>query len=254
MHEPSKDSRVQRLIEREPLWLVRLEASPIAILLHTADGLLLVANASAVRLLGYDGAEELVGRHVAEIIAEEDREQTLQRFVHQVVGAHVDDSRRCRVLRRDGTVITVDLSSSVFDDEGEPVALTTYIQDVTERVRVEEALRHSEQLYRTLAELSPDSIIQIDAAGTIVMANPQAARLCGFERVDEILGTTIFDYTPTEEWARAREDLRRSVATGLVEYVTFDVLTHDGRHIPTETNAALVPDTGGDDGRVSPQA
>ena len=60
--------------------------------------------------------------------------------------------------------------------------------EVEERRRVERALRHSENQYRTMAETSPDAIVVTDLDGIITNCNMRALELHGFERRTDLLG------------------------------------------------------------------
>lgn len=57
----------------------------------------------------------------------------------------------------------------------------------------EEALRESEERYRSIIENIPDVFYRTNGAGTIVMASPSAARLLGFESLEEVLGMQAKD-------------------------------------------------------------
>ncbi len=82
-----------------------------------------------------------------------------------------------RLLRKDGAVRWVRNTPVLHHDaHGRFVAYDGLIQDITERKRAEEALRDSEELYRTLAETSPDMIYVVDREGCVRYVNSVAAR------------------------------------------------------------------------------
>jgi PAS domain S-box-containing protein len=76
----------------------------------------------------------------------------------------------------------------------DPVSQTTMyrttITDISGRVRVEEALRESEEGQRTLFESAPDPIVVVDAAGRMERVNRQAEVLFGYQR-SELIGQTV---------------------------------------------------------------
>ncbi len=57
----------------------------------------------------------------------------------------------------------------------------------TKRRQSKEALSESEELYRSMIELSPDSIFNIDTKGMITLCNTAATRLLGYSK-DELIG------------------------------------------------------------------
>ena len=69
--------------------------------------------------------------------------------------------------------------------------------DITERKRAEEALRQSEQRYRTLAESTRDIIYIVDREGTLLYANQTASAYTGLNTTD-IVGKRQADLFPPE--------------------------------------------------------
>jgi len=69
----------------------------------------------------------------------------------------------------------------VTERSGDPICIMITAVDVTEKRRMEEALRESEERYRTLAESAPDIIFLIDVEGNILYMNSAGGRLLGVE-------------------------------------------------------------------------
>src|SRR5208337_4294033 len=65
-----------------------------------------------------------------------------------------------------------------------------FLTDVTERKRVEEALRDSEAKLQAIVNTAVDAIITIDVQGTVLSFNPSAERVFGFA-ADEVLGRNV---------------------------------------------------------------
>jgi PAS domain S-box-containing protein len=86
-------------------------------------------------------------------------------------------------------------------------ALRVYI---AERTRAEEALRESEEMLRSVLESAHDFIMKVGLDGTIEFLN----RVYPPVRLSDIVGTTIFDFTPADERAKVRALLDRVVASG----------------------------------------
>jgi diguanylate cyclase (GGDEF)-like protein/PAS domain S-box-containing protein len=90
-----------------------------------------------------------------------------------------------RARRESGAVLYARISVSRVDGEGGETVWT--IEDVTERVRVEEALRVGEGRFRRIVEQAADALILHDRQGIIVDANRSACEALGYER-EELLG------------------------------------------------------------------
>ena len=83
-------------------------------------------------------------------------------------------------------------------------------QDVTERTRVTEELRRSEEQHRSLIERAPFGICRISAQGRFLLVNPALARMLGFASVSELLALDVA--TQVYETPEAREALISSLA------------------------------------------
>jgi two-component system, cell cycle sensor histidine kinase and response regulator CckA len=76
-------------------------------------------------------------------------------------------------------------------------------RELMERKRAQEALRLSEERFRTLVETASDWIWEVDAAGRYTYASPQVKQLLGFDP-EEIMGKEPADFMPPEEALRVR--------------------------------------------------
>ena len=86
--------------------------------------------------------------------------------------------------------------------------------DVSEQVRVEEALAHERTLLHTLAESLPDYIYAKDTESRFLLVNTAGARMIGAVAPAEVLGKTVFDFYPEELASRYMADERRVWETG----------------------------------------
>lgn len=94
-----------------------------------------------------------------------------------------------RWLRKDGTVIWVESQNvPIRDEKGLLSAIEGIARDVTERKQMEEALRESEERFRSIFNESPIGIEYYDAAGNLIDINPAALRIFGVLDRDKLAG------------------------------------------------------------------
>jgi PAS domain S-box-containing protein len=87
----------------------------------------------------------------------------------------------------------------VSDAEGKPTGVRGVVRDITERVHAEQAMRESEERYRSLVEQSADGIILIDPeTKRILEANPSYQRLLGYS-TSELVELTLTEITTAAE-------------------------------------------------------
>jgi PAS domain S-box-containing protein len=119
------------------------------------------------------------------------------------------------------------------------------IRRALERRADREALRASEEMYRTMAETVPDVVVMTDLEGRITYASRRAAALYGSESAQELLGRSAFEFIAPEDHERAMANLRKTLEEGAVRDVEYALLTQDGTRIPAELSAATIRDASG---------
>ena len=168
-----------------------------AVVEQSAEGIYLVdaetrrvfeTNPSLQKMLGYT-AGELRGMELYDLIAHppEDVEHNLRRTLRE--GNRFFGERRYR--RKDGSVVDVEVGVSVISYGGKEV-VCVIVRDTTERKRVQEALKRSEERFHSLVENAGDAFFIHDLDGRFVDANQWAYDSLGYTR-EELLGLSVDD-------------------------------------------------------------
>lgn len=101
------------------------------------------------------------------------------------------------VRRKDGTLLEGLFFGEVIRSQGETYYLTAML-DQTDRIRLEQSLRQSEQQYRQLFESMLELHCRIDRRGIITLVSPSVTRLLGYP-AEELVGSNIRRYAAHPE-------------------------------------------------------
>jgi PAS domain S-box-containing protein len=86
----------------------------------------------------------------------------------------------------------------IIDAQGKVIRIAVFSRDITERIRVEEAIQRERNLLRTLIDNLPDAIYVKNIACRKTIANPADVHNMGFQSETEVLGKDDFDVFPKE--------------------------------------------------------
>jgi PAS domain S-box-containing protein len=193
-----------------------------AIINTTVDGIIVIDsqgliehfNPGAERLFGY-AESEVIGRNVDLLMPSpyhEEHDSYLSRYLTTGKAAIIGTGREVRGRRKDGTVFPLHLSVGEMHVDGER-KFTGVVHDLTDRVRIEEQLRQSEERWRAIIDSAIDGIIVIDARGGIEAFNPAATRLFGYSE-DEVAGRNVHMLMPSPYHEEHDAYLMRYLTTG----------------------------------------
>ncbi|MBI5406506.1 MAG: PAS domain S-box protein [Nitrospirae bacterium] len=225
-----------------------VENVPHGIQENDTDGIITFSNPAHSRMHGYKEGE-LVGKPIWEMLASEEKQEELRRYLEMLVREQPPPTPYITQDRtKDGRVIDIQVDWDYQrDKEGKVTGFISVITDITERKRVEEALRESHQLIeKTFASLN-DAIFIIDADTVkIINCNPAALEIFGYSR-QEMLGRTIaflhIDETTRDEF---RKNLYSSVEEkGFLSQFEFRMRRKNGTVFPTEHSVIPLDNTDG---------
>ncbi len=164
---------------------------------HAADAFLVVddegrfidVNRRACDSLGY-AREELLAMSISDIQVQVDFEKLKEMWKRMVPGVPLTLEGAHR--RKDGTTFPVEVRVGLIELGGGQCKFAL-ARDVTERKRIEHALRESEEWYRDFYEEAPIAYFSIGIDSRIRQANKRAAELLGCP-MPELLGRSVFDF------------------------------------------------------------
>jgi PAS domain S-box-containing protein len=224
-----------------------LEASPDAMVVVSANGEIVLLNAQAEKQFAYR-RDELLGQDVKRIIPEgfaerliADRTRTTAEALAQQIGSGIELNGR----RKDGSEFPIEIMLSPLEST-EGILVTAAIRDITERKRVEDALRQSEERFRLMASGVKDyANVMLDPEGFIVSWNEGAERLKGY-RAEEIIGQHFSRFYAAEDIRKGMPamELKQAIENGRFEGEGWRIRKDGSRFLANVVVTALRDEKG----------
>jgi PAS domain S-box-containing protein len=207
-----------------------------AIVSEKLDGTITSWNQSAERMFGYK-VQEAIGQNITLIVPWERRseeEDILRRLARGERVEHFETVRK----RKDGTHLDVSLTiSPIRDGAGRVIGASNVARDVSERKRIEGALRESEERFRAIVETTPECVKLVTADGTLLHMNSPGLQMVGARSAGEVVGKNVYDLIAPEDRERFK-GFNESICHGEQGSLQFDIIGLEGKRRHMETHAA----------------
>src|SRR3989339_572863 len=120
------------------------------------------------------------------------------------------------------------------------VAMRKLEKEITERTRIQEQMRESEEPYRTLVETTDTGYHILDRDGRVLDANREYIRLAGYNHLDEIRGRNVLEWTVPHELEKNGNAIQQCLSEGFIRGLEIDYLSPQGKVTTVEINATVV--------------
>ncbi|AAM03995.1 TPA: PAS domain S-box protein [Methanosarcina acetivorans] len=218
-----------------------VETASEGIWLIDSDERTVFVNRKMSEMLGYS-IEEILGQSPRKFMSSEFRAKADDKLHKHLQG--INQVIDYMFIRKDGSELWCIVSSSpFFDDCGKYAGSLGMITDITERKRVEEALRLSNLYNRSLIEAGLDPLVTIGRDGKIMDVNVATEHITGYSR-NELIGTDFSEYFIDPE--KARTVYRRVFTDGEVRDYPLEIQHKDGHITPVLYNSSVYRDEKGE--------
>jgi PAS domain S-box-containing protein len=223
------EERFRRLISR----------SFDAIQIHQ-DGRIVLCNDAAAQAVGASGPGDVIGKPMIDFVHPDCR-GIIQERVREMLQSPEEAVPLIeeKFLRLDGTPFIVEAMATATQFEGRPAIMVVF-RDITERKQMEDALRESENRFRTLTETSLTGIYIIQD-WMFRYVNPTFATLLGYQP-EEMIGREPFSFVHPDDQEMVRERVQRRMNhKETISIYDSRFVTRDGRTIYMSILGVLVP-------------
>ena len=205
----------------------------------------LTGNEVAARTFGLDSVEDGIGTNPLDFIPADDRERTLNIMARDMFERDLRESHEFRVITGDGREIWISAGGARIMHRDKLMGLISFTE-ITERKRIEEALRRSEERYRTILDEMEEGYYELDLAGNLTFVNDAVCRLLGYSQ-DELIGMNYRGYTPEAEIEWRYKVWNEVYETGKpVKWLPLENIRKDGTRIPVEDSVFAMQNTRGE--------
>jgi PAS domain S-box-containing protein len=210
-----------------------IASSGDAILGVNRKGTIIFWNKGAEQTFGYS-TEEILGQPVTRLVPEKDRgshTSELTAFLSGNCGG--TKTIEGEALRKDGFTFPVELSLSIWQQNGKFVALAVG-RDITERKQMEQALSESAERYCSLFANSLEAIFSADIKNNIAVSNEALEKLCGY-CLKELAEMKPANILPSESREYLAKQVEKMLSEGEPIYsIAQEILRKDGKRILIE--------------------
>ncbi len=191
-------------------------------------GNLIFFNDSLCKIFGYP-RDKMMGMNNREYMSPETAKRTYQLFNEVYKKGEPTKIFDWEFIKIDGNTLNVEISISLMrDSKGESVGFRGILRDVTVRKQAEEALRESEEKYRSLVEFTEDSVYLVNRGKEYLFANETYLARLGLSR-DHVIGRPYDDFHSQEDGEAFSEHIEKVLKTG--RFVQYEHRSRtDGRY------------------------
>ncbi|MDQ5985242.1 MAG: Sensor histidine kinase RcsC [Syntrophus sp. SKADARSKE-3] len=225
------------LRHKDELYRLIAELSSDAIVVMGNDGLLFF-NQTYLDLLGYSGPEDLAHQPLMFNIHPEDRSMVADNARRRLEGESIPPRYEFRMLRKDGSVIDVEISAAIITYRNKRATLI-FLRDITERKQTEAKLKDREEQYRLVVENAGEAI-NVAQNGYLVFVNRATIEILMYP--EEVLMSRPFtDFIHPEDRDTVYERHYKRLNGEIYPHIyPFRIITQDGVIKWVEIHAVVI--------------
>ncbi|ADI74021.1 PAS/PAC sensor signal transduction histidine kinase [Methanohalobium evestigatum Z-7303] len=208
-----------------------------AAFVHDLEGNFLDVNDVAVQRLGYS-REELLAMGPKGI-----DDETSKIKIKNRINSILDDGYfafEASHVTKTGKKIPVAINSSLVEYEGKP-AILSIARDITERKKIEKALKENEKLYRRITNNMLDLVSQTDEKGVFEYVSPSHEYILGY-KPHYLVGKNVFDFVHPEDRNKLKHLFYKCINNQKSATVEHRYQHADGYYLWLETVGNVVYD------------
>jgi len=237
-------SAYEELRESEERLRGFFENVPDILFAHNMQGQLTDINRKALEISGYS-RDEIVGKNILETgILPADQIEGVIEGLKGIEEGKSGYPYEVQLVKKNGDRIIVEAVSFPIKRKG-VLEVMGIARDITERKRMENALKNSEEKLRTMFASMADGVVVTDLEGIFKDANEALLRMFGYSKKEDVLGMNGFDFIAEKDRDLAMNDMTQLFSEGLVTGRSWTFKHRSGEEFKAELSTALLKDAKG---------
>jgi PAS domain S-box-containing protein len=206
------------------------------------EGVYTYTNSKIKDILGYE-PEEIIGKTPFDFMAPDEQERLAGWFRDTIESRKPFEGMVNTNIHKDGRHVLLETSGvPIVDPDGNLLGYRGIDRNITRRKQAEEALRESEEKYRSILENIEEAYYEVDIAGRFTFFNDSLSKITGYS-ADETMGTNIRSYTDQNCAMEGAKAFRDVYTTGKsVKGFSWEITRKDGGKKHAEVSASLIRD------------
>jgi PAS domain S-box-containing protein len=148
--------------------------------------------------------EEALKMNIANVLAPDYVDTARQMLARKKTESKVSTVYELEIIAKDGRRVALEVSTRLIHGGGKPMGVQGIARDITARKGAEEALKDSEEKFRSIVETTNEWIWAMDLDGNRTYTNPAIEQILGY-KADEILGTNLREFLHPEDRKKIEE-------------------------------------------------
>jgi PAS domain S-box-containing protein len=198
-----RNKAIEDLAKSEEKYKMLIDFATDAFFHGDENGNCITVNNKAIEITGYS-MEELLKMAISDLFPKEVLEQKPLRYDKLKGGATVKSERQ--IITKKGELVSVEMYTKQMPDG----TFQSFFKDITERKKVEENYKESEEKYRNMVEMLPNGVI-IHQEGKIVFANDASFNILNATKPEQVIGKNLFEFVHPDYHAIVIERIKGSL-------------------------------------------
>ena len=214
------------------------ENVPIGLYQTTPQGEFTFVNRWFAKILGYKSPKELLTKKVAEIYADPNKRREIVLSLNK--RGRIKDTE-VQLKRKDGSKVWVVISAKTeYDNKRNALSYDGYIYDISDRKKVMEQLRESEEMFRSISYNLKSALYIFNEKGEFIYLNPASFKIAGYPK-NELLKMKFFDVIHPDYRNIIKErGFQRMAGSDVPNNYKVKILTKSGKEKWLEISAVKI--------------